>query len=73
MIKNVILLILIILPCLLAFNGSENVIVNVIGVLYMLALVLVYKTESGRKFFERLADDAEKVNDRIFNFKNNEE
>lgn len=69
MIKNVILLILIILPCLLAFNGSENVIVNVIGVLYMLMLVLVYKTKIGRKFFERLADDAEKVNDRIFNFK----
>ena len=69
MIKNVILLILIILPCLLAFNGSENVIVNVIGVLYMLMLVLVYKTKIGRKFFDRLADDAEKVNDRIFNFK----
>lgn len=69
MIKNVILLTVILMPCLLAFNGSENVIVNVIGVLYMLALVLVYKTKSGCKFFERLADDAEKVNDRIFNFK----
>ena len=69
MIKNVILLILIILPCLLAFNGSENVIVNVIGVLYMLMLVLVYKTKIGRKFFDRLASDAERVNERIFNFK----
>ena len=35
----------------------------------MILLVAVYKTKRGRKFFDRLASDAEKVNDRIFNFK----
>lgn len=73
MIKNVILLTVILMPCLLAFNGSENVVPNIIGVIYMLLLVSVYKTKNGRKFFDRLASDAERVNERIFNFKNNEE
>ena len=73
MIKNVILLTVILLPCLLAFNGSQYIFVNVIGLAYMILLVAVYKTKRGRKFFDRLASDAERVNERIFNFKNNEE
>lgn len=69
MIKNVILLTLILLPCLMAFNGSENIIPNVIGVVYMLFLVLVYKTKQGKNFFEKMANDVERLNDKIFKFK----
>ena len=70
MIKNVFLLTVILMPCLLAFNGSENVIPNVIGVVYMLFLVLVYKTKQGKAFFEKLASDTEKLNDKIFSKEN---
>lgn len=66
MIKNVFLLTVILMPCLLAFNGSDNVLPNVIGVLYMLVLALIYRTNKGKIFFEKLASDTEKLNDKIF-------
>lgn len=69
MIKNVFLLTVILMPCLLAFNGSDNVLPNVIGVLYMLVLALIYRTNKGKIFFEKLASDVERLNDKIFNFK----
>lgn len=59
--KNIVLLALIIMPCLLIFNESEHIIVNIIGLIYTGFLAYAIRRGEQIKNSEKLKD-TKKVN-----------
>ena len=65
--KKILLGTIILLPCLLIFNESEYVIVNLIGALYIgLIYVLVTKCNRFKQFFVDFGNELDYYNDKIF-------
>lgn len=65
--KTIFLGTIILLPCLLIFNESEYVIVNLIGTLYIgLIYVLVTKCNRFKQFFVDFGNELDYYNDKIF-------
>ena len=66
MIKSIILLTVILMPCLLAFSESNSVWPNIIGLCYMFILALLSRTKKGEQFCRKLYKNLTKVNNEIF-------
>ena len=66
MIKSVILLTVILMPCLLAFSESNSVLPNIIGLAYMFLLAYLSSTKKGKKFCRKVYRDLVQTNDDIF-------
>lgn len=65
--KTILLGTIILLPCLLIFNESEYVIVNLIGALYIgLIYVLVTKCNRFKQFLVDFGNELDYYNDKIF-------
>lgn len=68
MIKSVILLTVILLPCLVALNGSGNLWLNWCGIAYCIILyVCATCTSAGRKFAKKMYKEVEKLNECLIN------
>jgi hypothetical protein len=50
---EIILLTIIIAPCILIVNESDNFLPNIIGMVYICLLILFGKTRTGYKFFQK--------------------
>ena len=61
MIKDIIIAVVLLLPCLLVFNESYTIIPNLVGLAYMLLLVILSKTKVGKAFSKRI----ERINDKL--------
>lgn len=66
MIKSVILLTIILLPCLAAFNESDTFVPNILGIAYMFLLAYLSRTKRGKKFCRKVYRDLVRTNDDIF-------
>lgn len=66
MIRSIILLIVVLMPCLLAFSESDSVLPNIIGLVYMFILGLLSSTERGKRFCKKLYKNLTRVNNDIF-------
>ena len=64
--KTIIIATLILLPCLAIFNDNENFVVNILGFLYIGILFYLSKTRKGKIFVDRLYNETEKINNKIF-------
>ena len=54
------------LPCILAFNDSDAIIYNIIGVAYMLVLYKLSHTKRGAAFCRRFYTDFTKLTNKVF-------
>ena len=52
--KYKIILPILLLPCLAAFNESESILPNIFGLTYMFALYFASKTTPGKRFVRKL-------------------
>lgn len=66
MIKIIILLTVILMPCLLAFSESNSVLPNIIGLAYMFLLAYLSSTMRGKKFCRKVYRNLARTNDDIF-------
>lgn len=66
MIKSVILLTIILLPCLAAFSESEFFLPNILGIAYMFLLAYLSSTKRGKKFCRKMYNNIVRTNDDIF-------
>lgn len=64
--KTIIIATLICLPCLAVLNESESVLPNLFGLVYVLILFALSRTNAGKKFCERLYHETEKLNEILF-------
>lgn len=65
--KTILLGTIILLPCILIFNESEYVIVNLIGALYIgLLYVMITKCNRLRQLFVNFGNMLEYYNDKMF-------
>lgn len=56
MIKDIILLVVIFTPCLMAFSESDTLVPNFVGIVYMILLTIVFRSESGKRFVGKMFD-----------------
>lgn len=64
--KTLIITTLICLPCLAVLNESESVLTNLFGLVYILILFALSRTNAGKKFCKRLYNETEKLNEILF-------
>lgn len=53
---RIILLIVIFTPCLMAFSESDTLVPNFVGVVYMILLTIIFRSESGKRFASKMFD-----------------
>lgn len=64
--KTLILSTILLLPCLAVLNESESVLPNLFGLVYILILFALSRTNAGKKFCNRLYNETEKLNEILF-------
>lgn len=64
--KTLILSTILLLPCLAVLNESESILPNLFGLVYILILFALSRTNAGKKFCNRLYNETEKLNEILF-------
>lgn len=51
---RIILLVFIFAPCLMAFSESDTLVPNFVGIVYMILLTIIFRSESGKRFARKM-------------------
>lgn len=64
--KSILIATIVLLPCLAVLNQTESIMPNVLGFVYSAGLFMYTRTRAGRYYSKKLADDIDKINEKIF-------
>lgn len=64
--KSILIATIVLLPCLAVLNQNDSIIPNILGFVYCAGLYLYTRTRAGRYYSKKLADDIDRINEKIF-------
>lgn len=64
--KSILIATIVLLPCLAVLNQNDSIIPNILGFVYCAGLYLYTRTRAGRYYSKKLADDIDRINNKIF-------
>lgn len=64
--KSILIATIVLLPCLAILNQTDSIMPNILGVIYCFGLLMYTRTRAGRYYSKKLADDIDRINEKIF-------